>query len=177
MRTRAPIARFAAANAAVLQLNSTIVNRLMAMSTACGYEALLNSVTYPQLGGHIKAPAGLGGTQNCQVDSLFWQAAVEANRCFNPCAEASNLSQNGLRTWSSLGTTSRDRTFRPPCTSEIELNTRGGCAARLSISLASVQIDWLIFLFILQNPFFNNIYTVKMLLYMDSCAISLIWYT
>lgn len=87
---QAPTARFAAAHAATLDFNSTLIAQLNASSIACGYEKLLDTVQYPQPVGSIKLPlttAELASSYTlateCDLFDLFYNEALNQNPCFN----------------------------------------------------------------------------------------------
>ena len=90
--SEAPVARFAAKNAAILGLSPAFVKHLMRISVACGYEDVLDAAAYPMPPGNIKLPGSFvsmlqtpARRKKCEIFGMFAQAAMAQNECFNPC--------------------------------------------------------------------------------------------
>ncbi|KAG9123711.1 hypothetical protein FRC07_014202 [Ceratobasidium sp. 392] len=79
-----PAARFAKKNQQILGLNDTVVNHLQNLTVSCGYQKIIDAATYPP---KQKVPLPNGNkdteTRECATANIFYDAAQEANPCFN----------------------------------------------------------------------------------------------
>ncbi|KAF8598737.1 alpha/beta-hydrolase [Ceratobasidium sp. AG-I] len=80
----APAASFAKKNQQTLGLNNTVVAQLQNLTVSCGYQKIVDAATYPPKG-KIPLPNGNKDeiSEECDVATLFYDAATEANPCFN----------------------------------------------------------------------------------------------
>ncbi|KAG9075683.1 hypothetical protein FS749_012628, partial [Ceratobasidium sp. UAMH 11750] len=80
----APTARFAKKNQEILGLNDAFVTELQELSVSCGYQKIIDAATYPPKG-MIPLPNGNKDIieSECRLWDQFYQAAWEANHCFN----------------------------------------------------------------------------------------------
>ena len=81
-----PAATFAKKSQQLLGLNNTVVAQLQNLTVSCGYQKIIDAATYPPKG-KIPLPNGNQDTitEKCDVATLFYDAATEANPCFNIC--------------------------------------------------------------------------------------------
>lgn len=81
-----PAAGFAKKNQQVLGLNDTTVAQLQNLTVSCGYQKVIDAATYPPKG-KIPLPNGNQDivVDGCDVADMFYNAATDANPCFNIC--------------------------------------------------------------------------------------------
>ncbi|QRV95480.1 Serine carboxypeptidase [Ceratobasidium sp. AG-Ba] len=80
----APAASFAKNNQQTLGLSDTVIQQLQSMTESCGYQNMINAVTYPPQG-KIPLPNGNQDfvSSDCDAFGLFYRSSLDANECFN----------------------------------------------------------------------------------------------
>ncbi|QRV95479.1 Serine carboxypeptidase [Ceratobasidium sp. AG-Ba] len=81
---QAPVYNFVTKFQKYLNLNSTTVNQIRNISVSCGYQKLMDSITYPPKG---KIPLPNGGKDiipdGCDIWDIYNTASYEVNECFS----------------------------------------------------------------------------------------------